>query len=127
MTKTILIVEDNDLNMRLFTDVLETQGHRVLQARDGLKGLAMAREHRPDLILMDVQLPGLSGLDVTKQLKADDDLRHISILALTAFAMNGDQQRIMQAGCDGYLSKPISVSTFLEAVRRYTEASEMAA
>ena len=121
MSKTILIVEDNDVNMRLFTDILEMHAHTVLQATDGPKGLAIAREHRPDLILMDVQLPGMSGLDVTTELKRDAALRHIPVVALTAFAMKGDEERIRQAGCDGYLSKPIRLPAFLETVRRYID------
>ena len=124
MKKTILIVEDNDLNMRLFTDVLEVYGYRVLQARDGAPGLEMARQHRPDLILLDVQLPGVSGLDLAHQLKQDEVLREIPVIAVTALAMKGDEARIREAGCDAYLSKPVSIPKFLAAVRQYVGETE---
>jgi two-component system, cell cycle response regulator DivK len=119
MTKTVLIVEDNELNMKLFHDLLDSQGFRTLQTRDGLSALAIAREHRPDLILMDIQLPEISGLEVTKWLKDDPDLAHIPVIAVTAFAMKGDEERIRQGGCEAYISKPISVLHFLEVVRRH--------
>ena len=117
--KTILVVEDNELNMKLFRDLLEVQGYRVLQTRDGMEALKLARQHRPDLILMDIQLPGVSGLEVTKWIKEDDDLRSIPVIAVTAFAMKGDEERIRQGGCEAYLSKPISVATFLSTVKTY--------
>jgi two-component system cell cycle response regulator DivK len=119
MTKKVLIVEDNELNMKLFHDLLEAQGYEILQTREGLQALSIAREHRPDLILMDIQLPEISGLEVTKWLKEDDDLSHIPVVAVTAFAMKGDEERIREGGCEAYISKPISVVTFLAAVRRY--------
>jgi two-component system cell cycle response regulator DivK len=117
--KTVLIVEDNELNMKLFHDLLDAHGYRTLQTRTGMEALRLAREHRPDLILMDIQLPEVSGLEVTKWLKDDDDLREIPVIAVTAFAMKGDEARIRQGGCEAYISKPISVVTFLAAVRRY--------
>jgi len=117
--KTVLIVEDNELNMKLFHDLLDAHGYRTLQTRTGMEALKLAREHRPDLILMDIQLPEVSGLEVTKWLKDDDDLREIPVIAVTAFAMKGDEARIRQGGCEAYISKPISVVTFLAAVRRY--------
>ena len=119
MTKKVLIVEDNELNMKLFHDLLDAQGYQTLQTREGLQALALAREHRPDLILMDIQLPEISGLEVTKWLKEDDDLSHIPVVAVTAFAMKGDEERIREGGCEAYLSKPISVAKFLETVRHY--------
>ena len=119
MTKTVLIVEDNELNMKLFHDLLDAQGYETLQTREGLQALALAREHRPDLILMDIQLPEVSGLVVTKWLKEDDDLQSIPVIAVTAFAMKGDEERILQGGCEGYISKPISVPHFLETIARY--------
>ena len=119
MTKTVLIVEDNELNMKLFHDLLDSQGFRTLQTRDGLSALSIAREHRPDLILMDIQLPEISGLEVTKWLKDDAELAHIPVIAVTAFAMKGDEERIRQGGCEAYISKPISVLHFLEVVRRH--------
>jgi two-component system cell cycle response regulator DivK len=117
--KTVLIVEDNELNMKLFHDLLEAQGYDTLQTREGLSALAMARTHRPDLILMDIQLPEVSGLEVTKWLKEDDELAHIPVIAVTAFAMKGDEERIRQGGCEAYISKPISVMHFMDTVRKF--------
>ena len=117
--KTVLIVEDNELNMKLFHDLLDAQGYRTLQVREGLGALALAREHQPDLILMDIQLPEISGLEVTKWLKEDEDLRHIPVIAVTAFAMKGDEERIRQGGCEAYISKPISVGYFLDTIKRF--------
>jgi two-component system, cell cycle response regulator DivK len=119
LQKTVLIVEDNELNMKLFHDLLDAHGYRTLQTRTGMEALKLARQHRPDLILMDIQLPEVSGLEVTKWLKDDDELREIPVIAVTAFAMKGDEARIRQGGCEAYISKPISVVTFLAAVRRY--------
>jgi two-component system cell cycle response regulator DivK len=119
MTKTILIVEDNELNMKLFNDLLEANGYRTLQTRDGLSALEIAREHKPDLILMDIQLPEVSGLEVTKWLKEDETLRSIPVIAVTAFAMKGDEEKIREGGCEAYISKPISVSSFLETIDRF--------
>jgi two-component system, cell cycle response regulator DivK len=119
MGKTILIVEDNELNMKLFHDLLEAHGYTTLQTRNGIDAIALARKHRPDLIVMDIQLPEVSGLDVTKWLKEDDSLRHIPIVAVTAFAMKGDEERIREGGCEAYVSKPISVSRFLETIRQF--------
>src|SRR6201992_2282256 len=119
MAKKVLIVEDNELNMKLFHDLLEAQGYETLQTREGLSALTLARQHRPDLILMDIQLPEISGLEVTKWLKEDDELSHIPVVAVTAFARRGDEERIRDGGCEAYISKPISVTHFLETVRRY--------
>ncbi|HZW15321.1 MAG TPA: response regulator [Brevundimonas sp.] len=119
MSKTVLIVEDNELNMKLFHDLLESQGYSTLQTREGLQALALARQHRPDLILMDIQLPEISGLEVTKWLKDDEELSHIPVIAVTAFAMKGDEERIRQGGCEAYISKPISVMHFLDVVRKH--------
>jgi two-component system cell cycle response regulator DivK len=119
MSKTVLIVEDNELNMRLFNDLLEAFGYRTVKTRTGAQAVPLAREHRPDLIVMDIQLPEISGLEVTERLKADPELKAIPVLAVTAFAMRGDEQRIRERGCEAYLSKPISVTTFLETVRRF--------
>ena len=109
MAKTVLIVEDNELNMKLFNDLLEANGYTVIQTRDGLSAIDLARKHRPDLILMDIQLPEVSGIEVTKWLKEDDELRRIPVIAVTAFAMKGDEQKIREGGCEAYISKPISV------------------
>ena len=119
MAKTVLIVEDNDLNMKLFHDLLEAHGYATIQTKDGMEAMKLAREHRPDLILMDIQLPEISGLEVTKWLKDDPDLKAIPVVAVTAFAMKGDEERIREGGCEAYLSKPISVSKFIETVRRF--------
>jgi len=117
--KTVLIVEDNELNMKLFNDLLEAQGYRVLQTRDGLSALDIARANLPDLILMDIQLPEVSGIEVTKWLKEDDRLRHIPVIAVTAFAMKGDEEKIREGGCEAYISKPISVVSFLQTIDGY--------
>ena len=119
MVKTVLIVEDNELNMKLFHDLLDAHGYRTLQTRNGLDALKIAREHRPNLILMDIQLPEISGLEVTKWLKDDEELRDIPVIAVTAFAMKGDEERIRQGGCEAYLSKPISVGKFIETIRHF--------
>ena len=119
MTKTVMIVEDNDLNMKLFHDLLDAHGYQTLQTRDGLEALALAREHHPDLILMDIQLPEVSGLEVTKWLKEDEKLRSIPVVAVTAFAMKGDEERIREGGCEAYISKPISISKFMDTIRQY--------
>ncbi len=119
MVKTVLIVEDNELNMKLFHDLLVARGHRVLQTGEGLAALDLARAHGPDLILMDIQLPAISGLEVTRWLKEDDALASIPVIAVTAYAMKGDEERIREGGCEAYLAKPISVSVFLETVERF--------
>ena len=119
MTKTILIVEDNELNMKLFHDLLEAHGYETLQTKNGNEVLDLARNNRPDLILMDIQLPEVSGLDVTKWLKDDTELKDIPVIAITAFAMKGDEQKIREGGCEDYISKPISVSSFIEVIERH--------
>ncbi|QYO78590.1 response regulator [Devosia salina] len=119
MPKSVMIVEDNELNMKLFNDLLESRGYTVIQTRSGMEALDLARAHMPDLILMDIQLPEVSGLVVTKWLKDDEQLAHIPVVAVTAFAMKGDEERILQGGCEGYISKPISVSHFLETIAQY--------
>jgi two-component system cell cycle response regulator DivK len=116
MQKTVLVVEDNELNMKLFNDLLEAHGYKVVQTRDGLSALEIARKHMPDLILMDIQLPEVSGIEVTKWLKEDEQLRRIPVIAVTAFAMKGDEQKIREGGCEAYISKPISVMSFLKTI-----------
>jgi two-component system, cell cycle response regulator DivK len=118
-TKTILIVEDNELNMKLFHDLLDAHGYATLQTRNGREALSLARKHRPSLILMDIQLPEVSGLEVTRWLKDDAELRDIPIIAVTAFAMKGDEERIRSGGCEAYISKPISVGGFMSTIRRF--------
>jgi two-component system, cell cycle response regulator DivK len=119
LPKTVMIVEDNELNMKLFHDLLAAHGYCTLQSRTGMEALRLAREQRPDLILMDIQLPEVSGLEVTKWLKDDEELCDIPVIAVTAFAMKGDEERIRRGGCEAYISKPISIVTFLDAVRRH--------
>ena len=117
--KTVLIVEDNELNMKLFTDLLEAHGYDTIQSTNGHDALDLVRENNPDLILMDIQLPERSGLDVTKDIKADPELAQIPVIAITAFAMKSDEQRIRDGGCEDYLAKPISIPVFIETVKRY--------
>jgi two-component system cell cycle response regulator DivK len=124
MPKTVLIVEDNVLNQRLIRDILESQGIETLQTTDGAQALDLVREHRPDLILMDIQLPGVSGLEITQRIKADESLRSIPVIAVTAFAMKGDEERIREAGCDAYIAKPIFVIPFIETVLSHLGEAE---
>jgi two-component system cell cycle response regulator DivK len=119
MGKTVLIVEDNELNMKLFRDLLEAHGYTTVGTRSGIDALSLARQHRPNLILMDIQLPEVSGLEVTKWLKDDPELKTIPVIAVTAFAMKGDEERIREGGCEAYLSKPISVGKFIDTVRHF--------
>ena len=119
MAKTVLIVEDNELNMKLFHDLLDSKGYNILQTKDGMEALKIARSDKPDLILMDIQLPEVSGLEVTKWIKEDDDLRHIPVIAVTAFAMKGDEEKILEGGCEAYIAKPISVANFLSTVEKF--------
>ena len=116
MATTVLIVEDNERSMKLFHDLLAANGYETVQSATGFDGYELARAHRPDLILMDIQLPDFSGLEVIKWLKDDQDLKGIPIIALTALAMRGDEEKFRAAGCDAYVSKPISIATFLETV-----------
>lgn len=119
LTKRVMIVEDNALNMKLFNDLLEAQDYETIQIRDGKNVQDIARAEQPDLILMDIQLPQVSGLDLTKMLKADESVAHIPVIAVTAFAMKGDEDKIRAGGCEAYISKPIAVDRFLETVRTY--------
>jgi two-component system cell cycle response regulator DivK len=117
--KTILIVEDNELNMKLFDDLLQAYGYKTLKYPDGMDVMQLAREHCPDLIIMDIQLPEVSGFEHTKMLKADDDLKDIPVIAVTASASHGDKRKMLEAGFDDFLSKPISPTLFLETVSRF--------
>ena len=119
MTKTALLVEDNVLNMKLMRDLLSASGIESLQASDGAEALDMALRHRPDIVLLDIQLPGISGLTVTRQLKADSDLKAIPIIAVTALASREDKKKILGAGCDAYISKPFSAENFIDLVNKY--------
>jgi two-component system cell cycle response regulator DivK len=123
MTTQILVVEDTPANMKLLNMLLDNAGYRVLQADNANDGIALAREHRPDLILMDIQLPGMDGLTATRLLKKEATTCHIKIVALTAFAMKGDEDRMIAAGCDGYIAKPIQYKKFLTEVERILTSS----
>jgi two-component system, cell cycle response regulator DivK len=126
MKKRILIVEDNDLNLKLFRDLLTAHGYETIETKEGVEAINLTRDQRPDLILMDIQLPEVSGLDVTRRLKADESIRSIPIIAVTAFAMKDDEEKILSAGCEAYISKPISIVPFLNTVRRFLGEQEMA-
>jgi two-component system cell cycle response regulator DivK len=119
MSKKILVVEDNELNMKLFHDLLEAHGYETVQTSNGNEVLDICRREKPDLILMDIQLPEVSGLDVTRWLKGDAELKSIPVIAVTAFAMKGDEQKIREGGCEDYISKPISVTGFIETIQKY--------
>ena len=122
--KLVLIVEDNDLNAKLFRDLLHAHGYRTLHTRNGFEVLDMARKSHPNLIIMDIQLPEVSGLEVTQWLKADADLKSIPVIAVTAFAMKGDEEKIRNGGCEDYMSKPIAVGPFIAMVKRFTEPAK---
>lgn len=124
MKKRILVVEDNLLNLELVTDLLEVAGFIVCPARTGEEGLHAAREQPPDLILMDLSLPGLDGLAATRSLRADPATRHLTIIALTAHAMNGDEALALRAGCDSYLTKPIDTRTFAAKVAAFIATAD---
>jgi two-component system, cell cycle response regulator DivK len=117
--KKILIVEDNELNRKLFCDLLSSQGYTVYHTDDGHKAYGYVRQVRPDLVLMDIQLPEVSGLDITRAIKADPEVAHIPVIAVTAFAMKGDEEKIMAGGCQAYIAKPITVHHFLAVVQQY--------
>lgn len=119
MPKKVMIVEDNELNMKLFKDLIEACGYETVRTANGREAVELAREHKPNLILMDIQLPEVSGLDVTQWLKADDELCTIPVIAVTAFAMKGDEERIRKGGCEAYISKPIQVPKFIETIKSY--------
>jgi two-component system, cell cycle response regulator DivK len=121
MKKKVLIVEDNELNMKLFDDLLGAHGYDTIKTRDGMKVLELARMEKPDLIVMDIQLPEVSGLEVTQWLKKDNDLKHIPVVAVTAFAMKGDEEKIRQGGCEDYVSKPISILDFMKVIQKHLE------
>jgi two-component system cell cycle response regulator DivK len=117
--KRILIVEDNELNMKLLNDVLEAYGYDIVKTDSGAAVLELARTHRPDLVLMDIQLPDVSGLDAVRQLKGDPETREIPVIAVTAFAMAGDERRALDSGCDGYIAKPIMLREFLATIEEF--------
>ena len=119
--RTILVIEDNPLNMKLVKGLLKIGNYQMLEANDAESGIQLIREHQPDLVLMDIQLPGMDGLAATKILKEDSDLKDIPIVALTSYAMQGDKEKALEAGCSGYIAKPIDTRNFLETLARYLE------
>ena len=121
---TVLIVEDNEKNMKVFRDLMQIHGHRTLEARDGPTGLEMAREHLPDLILMDIQLPVMDGYEVTRRLKTDEATQGILIVAVTSYAMTGEEEKAREAGCDAYISKPIDIRNLIETVKGLLQTKE---
>ena len=118
--KKVLVVEDNELNMKLFCDLLDAFGFETVQSRDGLKAVDLAREYKPDLIIMDIQLPEVSGLDLTRWIKDDAVIKSIPIMAVTAFAMRQDERLVREAGCEAYMSKPIQMTAFINEVKKLT-------
>ena len=126
MKKRILIVEDNDLNLKLFRDLLGAHGYETIETKEGLEAIKLTKSERPDLILMDIQLPEVSGLDVTRRIKGDESIRDIPIIAVTAFAMKDDEEKILAAGCEAYISKPISIIPFLKTVKKFLGEQELA-
>jgi len=117
--KTILVVEDNELNMKLVKGLLEIGKYRMLEATDAESGIQIIREQRPDLVLMDIQLPGMDGLSATEIIKEDPLIKNIPIVALTSYAMQGDEEKALAAGCTGYIAKPINTRKFLKTISRY--------
>ena len=118
-TKTILVIEDNKLNMKLVNGLIKIGKYRMIEAVDAESGIQLIREQRPDLVLMDIQLPGMDGLSATKIIKADPELKDIPIVALTSYAMQGDEEKALAAGCTGYITKPIDTRKFLETLSRH--------
>lgn len=121
VTKKVLVVEDNELNLKLFCDLLRAHGYEAEPVRDGCDAIARARETRPDLIVMDIQLPHVTGLELIEMFKGDVGLKNVPIMAVTAYAAKGDEERIREAGAEAYVSKPVTVLRFMEAVRGLTD------
>jgi len=117
--KKVMIVEDNELNLKLFNDLLGANGYLTAETRKGEEAVSLALEENPDLIIMDIQLPNMSGIDLIKDIKNNNALKKIPIIAVTAFAMQDDEQKILDAGCEGYLAKPISITSFVEAIKKF--------
>jgi two-component system, cell cycle response regulator DivK len=117
----VLVVEDNERNMKLFRDVLQGSGYRTLEATTGVRAVELVIEHGPDLVLMDIQLPDIDGIEALYRLRADVRTASVPVLALTALAMEGDRERFLAAGFDGYLSKPVNIADFVATVKRYCE------
>lgn len=124
-TKKILVVEDNDLNMKLVRSLLKREGYDIFEAKNAESGIQLAREHHPDLILMDIQLPGMDGLSATRIINTDDGLKEIPTVALTSFAMQEDKEKALDAGCVGHISKPIDTRTFSETISQYIKVEDL--
>lgn len=122
--KTVLLVEDNEDNLVVYRTILEHVGYRVIEARDGEEGVAAARRHRPDIVLMDISIPKIDGWEATQRLKADEDTRAIPIIALTAHALEEDRQKAKDAGCDGYLAKPVEPRRVVQEVEKFVGAAK---
>ena len=118
-TKTVLVIEDNELNMKLVRSLLQLENYNILEAENAETGMLFARDHRPDLILMDIQLPGMDGIEATLSIKGDPNLKDIPIVALTSYAMQGDEEKAKDAGCAAYITKPIDTRVFLETIGQY--------
>lgn len=123
-SKKVLVVEDNELNMKLFCDLLDAYGYEAIRSPDGTQAIDLARAEHPDLIIMDIQLPDVSGLDLTRWIKDDDLIKDIPIMAVTAFAMRQDEQHVREAGCEAYMSKPIQMGPFIKTVQQLTANGE---
>ena len=117
--ETVLVIEDNEMNMKLARSLLQLGKYRVLEASDAENGIKLAQEHHPDLILMDIQLPGMDGLTATREIKNDPAVKDITVIALTSYAMQGDEEKAKDAGCAGYIPKPIDTRSFLETVGQF--------
>lgn len=122
--KIVLVIEDNELNMKLIRSLLQIGGYRILEVIDAETGIQMAREHLPDLILMDVQLPGMDGLSATRIIRKDPKLQHIPVIALTSYAMRGNGEKSQEAGCTGYITKPINTRSFLKMISQYLDYAQ---
>lgn len=121
-SKTILYIEDNFHNRRIVNKILSSKGYTVIEAENGLSGFQKLKDSKPNLVLLDINLPGIDGLEIAKRAKADPELRHIPLVALTAYALKGDSERFIKAGCDAYLSKPTSAQALIDIVKRYYRA-----
>jgi len=119
--KKILVIEDNVLNMKLVVTLLKLSKYHILEATDAEDGLKLAQEHRPNLILMDIHLPGMNGLQATQIIKGDSKLKGVPVVALTSYVMEGDEEKIIEAGCDGYIPKPIDTRNFIETITTYLD------
>jgi two-component system, cell cycle response regulator DivK len=124
MGKTILIVEDEPKNMKLLRDLLQRFGYEILEASDGEEGVISAREKTPNLILMDIMMPKMDGLEATRIIKADTKTKHIPVIALTSYAMKGDREKTIEAGCDGYIAKPIDIQEVLKTIENFLTTQE---